>query len=268
VLNRTVTHSVFIVNDCSSGTLLYSFRHRRASAFRGTQFEQLMRKRLNEKHCEATSRDWRKRACHVQIRCDQILQLAEQCHAISWLGDQHACASGTELPRWDKWILIPEASPRCVCSLHQLWMKVENRAALSRLPLKLKPSHYTPRNSLGGDDIAPTHPRPRHKMGWVVIVTRRPRIRPGEKTLGTHCKGGWVGPRAGLDIEVRGKVLCLCWGSNLDRPVVQPVARHYTDWATRLTCISRSRARLKHSTTNLWRRRGRGIAPTHYELGH
>jgi hypothetical protein len=27
----------------------------------------------------------------------------------------------------------------------------------------------------------------------------------------------------------------LCRGSNLDRPGVQPVARHYTDWATRLT---------------------------------
>jgi hypothetical protein len=27
----------------------------------------------------------------------------------------------------------------------------------------------------------------------------------------------------------------LCRGSNFDRPVVQPVARHYTDWATRLT---------------------------------
>jgi hypothetical protein len=27
----------------------------------------------------------------------------------------------------------------------------------------------------------------------------------------------------------------LCRWSNLDRPVVQPVARHYTDWATRLT---------------------------------
>jgi hypothetical protein len=27
----------------------------------------------------------------------------------------------------------------------------------------------------------------------------------------------------------------LCQGSNLDCPVVQPVARHYTDWATRLT---------------------------------
>jgi hypothetical protein len=27
----------------------------------------------------------------------------------------------------------------------------------------------------------------------------------------------------------------LCRGSNLDRPVVQPVARHYTDWTIRLT---------------------------------
>jgi hypothetical protein len=24
---------------------------------------------------------------------------------------------------------------------------------------------------------------------------------PGEKTPGTHCTGGWVGPRAGLDTE-------------------------------------------------------------------
>jgi hypothetical protein len=28
--------------------------------------------------------------------------------------------------------------------------------------------------------------------------------------------------------------ICLCRESNLNRPVVQPVARHYTDWATRL----------------------------------
>jgi hypothetical protein len=33
-----------------------------------------------------------------------------------------------------------------------------------------------------------------------------------------------VGPRAGLDTEVRGKILCPCRGSNPDRPVVQPVA--------------------------------------------
>jgi hypothetical protein len=39
-----------------------------------------------------------------------------------------------------------------------------------------------------------------------------------------------VGPRAGLDTEARGKILCPCRGSNPDRPVVQPV-RHYTAWA-------------------------------------
>jgi hypothetical protein len=51
---------------------------------------------------------------------------------------------------------------------------------------------------------------------------------PGERTPGTHWRGGWVGPRAGLDTEVRGKILCHCRGSNPDRPVVQPVVRHYT----------------------------------------
>jgi hypothetical protein len=31
---------------------------------------------------------------------------------------------------------------------------------------------------------------------------------PGERTPGTHCTGGWVGPRTGLDTEVRGKIHC------------------------------------------------------------
>jgi hypothetical protein len=52
---------------------------------------------------------------------------------------------------------------------------------------------------------------------------------PGERTLDTHCTGGWVGPRAGLDTEVRGKIHCPCRGSNPDHPVVQSVVRHYTD---------------------------------------
>jgi hypothetical protein len=30
---------------------------------------------------------------------------------------------------------------------------------------------------------------------------------PGERTPSTHCTGGWVGLRAGLDTEVRGKNL-------------------------------------------------------------
>jgi hypothetical protein len=34
-------------------------------------------------------------------------------------------------------------------------------------------------------------------MGWLVNATPRP-LYPRER-LGTHCIGGWVGPRAGLD---------------------------------------------------------------------
>jgi hypothetical protein len=53
---------------------------------------------------------------------------------------------------------------------------------------------------------------------------------PWERTPCTHCTGGWVGLRAGLDTEATGKISYLCRGSNLDRPVVQSVARHYTDF--------------------------------------
>jgi hypothetical protein len=78
-----------------------------------------------------------------------------------------------------------------------------------------------------------------HDLGtrWrcVVSFTPRPPFSPRERTPGTHCTGGWVGPTAGLDTEVRGKIHCFCRRSNLDRLVVHPVARHYTDWATRLT---------------------------------
>jgi hypothetical protein len=42
-------------------------------------------------------------------------------------------------------------------------------------------------------------------MQCVVNVTPQPRFAPGERTPGTHCTGGWMGPRAGLDTEDRGK---------------------------------------------------------------
>jgi hypothetical protein len=47
----------------------------------------------------------------------------------------------------------------------------------------------------------------------------RPRFTPGEQTIGTHWIEGWVGPRAGLDAEVRGEILCPCRRSNPGRPV-------------------------------------------------
>jgi hypothetical protein len=53
------------------------------------------------------------------------------------------------------------------------------------------------------------------RWGWVVSITPRPRVTPGEMTPGTHCTGGWVGPRAGLDTQPTGKIFRLCRGSNL-----------------------------------------------------
>jgi hypothetical protein len=68
-------------------------------------------------------------------------------------------------------------------------------------------------------------------MGWVVSVTPRPCFYPQETTPGTHWTGGWVGPRAGLDTEDRGKILFPCRETNPGRPVIQPVVRHCTAWA-------------------------------------
>jgi hypothetical protein len=44
-------------------------------------------------------------------------------------------------------------------------------------------------------------------------------------------EAGWT-PEPVWTERLEKKSFCLCRGSNLDRPGVQPVARHYTDWAT------------------------------------
>jgi hypothetical protein len=59
-------------------------------------------------------------------------------------------------------------------------------------------------------------------MGWVVNVTPRP-ICPQERS-GTHCIGGWVGPRA--DLVGCGKSRP---PMGFDPRTVQPVASRYTD---------------------------------------
>jgi hypothetical protein len=42
---------------------------------------------------------------------------------------------------------------------------------------------------------------------------------------------GWA-PEPVWTQRLKDKFFCLCQGSNPDRPTVQSVARHYTDWAT------------------------------------
>jgi hypothetical protein len=85
--------------------------------------------------------------------------------------------------------------------------------------VKVKCSCYTPWRCLGWEEVwlllilnLGT------RWGWVVSITPRPRFTPRERISGTHCTGGWVGPRASPDAEARGKILCLCRGSNPSHP--------------------------------------------------
>ena len=59
-------------------------------------------------------------------------------------------------------------------------------------------------------------------MGWVVKATLRP-LYPRE-IPDTHCTGGWVGPRAGLDGCGKSRL-----PPGFDPRTVHPVARCYTD---------------------------------------
>ena len=57
--------------------------------------------------------------------------------------------------------------------------------------------------------------------GW--SAPRPGRFTPGERP-GTHCIGGWVGPRAGLDGCGKSRL-----PPGFDARTVQPVASRYTD---------------------------------------
>ena len=64
--------------------------------------------------------------------------------------------------------------------------------------------------------------------------------------LGTHCTGGWLGPRAGLDRC--GKISP---PPGFDPRTVQPAASRYTDWATRPTLNLISCVTVRHDNGEL-----------------
>jgi hypothetical protein len=57
------------------------------------------------------------------------------------------------------------------------------------------------------------------------------RFTPRERARGTHWIGGWMGPRAVLDAEVKRKIPSHRREPNPRTPIIQPVAERYTDWA-------------------------------------
>jgi hypothetical protein len=100
----------------------------------------------------------------------------------------------------------------------------------------IKLSHYCHTNNKGERMYSSTQSWPQALDGGEWSASHLCFI-PMEKTPSTHWIGGWVGLRAGLDTEARGKILCLCQGSNPNRPINQSVVRHYTNWATQVTYI-------------------------------
>jgi hypothetical protein len=100
------------------------------------------------------------------------------------------------------------------------YMHIDISIYVKRLYSKAKQFRYTPWRRLGE--------RRYNSYSFLTLALDRGEwsaSRPGalcseERTTGTHCTGGWVDLRAGLDIEVRGKIVYLCWESNHDRPVV------------------------------------------------
>jgi hypothetical protein len=75
----------------------------------------------------------------------------------------------------------------------------------------------------GSGSIAPCILDLGTRLRWVVSFTSRP-LYPQRKTAGTHSRGFWVVPRAGLDTVVKRKIPSLCRKSNPRTPIIQPVA--------------------------------------------
>jgi hypothetical protein len=78
--------------------------------------------------------------------------------------------------------------------------------------VKVKQYHNTPTEAKGGEEVLLLLGT---RGGRVVSGRARLRFTPGERTTGTHWTGGWVGIIAGMDTQVRGKIL-------LPLPAIEP----------------------------------------------
>jgi hypothetical protein len=89
---------------------------------------------------------------------------------------------------------------------------------------------------LGGrGGIAPTHSRPRHQMGVSGQHHAPAALYPRGKDPRYPLYRRLGGPQSRSGHRGYRKILSPLPGSNPDRTAVQPVARHYTAWANRLT---------------------------------
>jgi hypothetical protein len=101
---------------------------------------------------------------------------------------------------------------------------------------KLKLSHYTPRRRLGEKRYSSYSFSTSVLDGGEWSASRPCRSLAPENGLPVPIaqEAGWA-PEPVWPQRLEEKSFRLCRGSNLYRPVVQTVARHYTDWAIRPT---------------------------------
>jgi hypothetical protein len=94
---------------------------------------------------------------------------------------------------------------------------------------KLKLSHYAARRGLGGEEVQFLLILDLGTYGGEWSASRPGRdLAPGKGPRYPLYRG-LGGPQSRSGHRGYRKILSLCRGSNLDRPVVQSVARHYTD---------------------------------------
>jgi hypothetical protein len=98
-----------------------------------------------------------------------------------------------------------------------------------KLPLCLT-KHHAMKTYWRSGGIAPRILDLGTRWRWVVSFTPRP-LYPRERAPGAHWIGGWVGPKAVLDAEVKRKIPSPRRESKPRTPNVQTVAQRYTDWA-------------------------------------
>jgi hypothetical protein len=100
--------------------------------------------------------------------------------------------------------------------------------------IKVKQPHNTPMEAQGGEDVYLLLIHDLCSSRWVSGQRHAPAaLYPKGRTSGTHWTGGWMCPEPVWTQRLQENLL-LFRGSNVDRPVVESVVRHYTAWATRL----------------------------------
>jgi hypothetical protein len=128
----------------------------------------------------------------------------------------------------------------------QSYKNFSGRDRLMHLGIHKKLSHYTPRRRLCERRYSSYSFSTLTLDGGERSASRPGRaLSPGKgPPVPIVQEAGWA-PEPVWTQRLQEKSFRLCRGSNLDCPFVQPVARQYTDWATRLTSWNISQFNIK-----------------------